>query len=652
MKRISILVGTFAIALGTSAQRIPATYPSALSPVTDVELGGSRSATVDVAPASERGSVFFMEDFSNGLAGSNGFGPMTTEDSGGNTIWMMANSNSPGGEFSSTIAALGSPTAANGWVIFDCDLFNTPISDGVEDVTGSLSTPGLDCSELSSVIVEYYQYFRYCCFPTSPLTLEVSTDGGTNWTVYPAQGSFFPSANTLSANPLYTKVDISCAAAGQSNVIIRWGYNLAAAAGYSHYFWGLDDIAIYENPVANDLELVQTVNGDVFADWEFRVIPFEQRVLAADGGILAGAIYRNNGSSDQTNTTITFEVLDENDNVLSTTVSEAFTMESFANTPECPSYLLDSLYLPTGFEPAAAGTYRLRATIASDSEDENLENNSFIRTIVYTTCEYGHEDETNLDAEIRPRAAENPTSEFDPTGYGCFYTFPNAGSTAHGISVQFGGNTDAGAEFSTVLYLTNGNLNDSGEIVASEEYQITDGQLNDQYHYYPFDAPYEIDETQVYFAGILNENQSPTEVTVAAEANSDSDNSTGVYERAGSGDFVWFGSQTWSPAVRLIMCELVSVNEINDELLTSFVISPNPAADVARINYTLTGSVAVAYEVRDIQGRVVEFSNLGRMQPGANQINLNVSNYAAGNYTVSLVVDGARMFAKQLNVTR
>jgi len=82
------------------------------------------------------------------------------------------------------------------------------------------------------------------------LLLCVSIDGGTNWTVFPANGSFNPSANSLSANPLNTRVDISCAAAGQSSVLVRWGYNTAAAAGYSHYFWGIDDIEIFDKTEA------------------------------------------------------------------------------------------------------------------------------------------------------------------------------------------------------------------------------------------------------------------------------------------------------------------------------------------------------------------------------------------------------------------
>ncbi len=49
---------------------------------------------------------------------------------------MVADANSPAGEFSNTIAGLNSNTAVNGWVVFDCDLFNTPIADGVSDVEG------------------------------------------------------------------------------------------------------------------------------------------------------------------------------------------------------------------------------------------------------------------------------------------------------------------------------------------------------------------------------------------------------------------------------------------------------------------------------------------------------------------------------------
>ena len=95
-----------------------------------------------------------------------------------------------------------------------------------------------------------------------------------------------------------TSLDISCAAAGQPAVDIRFAYlqSPISGGGYSHYYWGIDDIAIEANPVTNSLELVQLTNGDVYNLFEYRVTPMEQAIPAADGGVLAGVLYRNAGS--------------------------------------------------------------------------------------------------------------------------------------------------------------------------------------------------------------------------------------------------------------------------------------------------------------------------------------------------------------------
>ena len=50
----------------------------------------------------------------------------------------------------------------------------------------------------------------------------------------------------------------------------------------------------------------------------------------------------------------------------------------------------------------------------------------------------------------------------------------------------------------------------------------------------------------------MSEFESAAQLTVLAEPNSDTDNSSGLYSQTGDGDFVWFTSQTSTPAVRLI----------------------------------------------------------------------------------------------------
>lgn len=647
MKKLFTLCSALGLAFSASAQVMPLTDIKA-APKTpsnsELERSAHSNGGSTLTPSANR-VVVYSQNFSSGL------GDMTTEDSSpAGTIWMIANASSPAGEFSNTLPALASPTAANGWAIFDCDLYNTPVSNGVEDVTGSISTPTIDCSALTSVIVEWSQYFRYCCFSASPLTVEVSTDGGTNWTVFPANGNFNPSANSLSANPLNTRVDISCAAAGQSSVLVRWGYNTAAAAGYSHYFWGIDDIEIFDNSIVNDLEILQVTNGDVIGIWEYRVTPFEQRIFAADGGLLVGVVYRNNGSADQTNTSINVDILDESGATVGNIVSNPFDMEAFGNTQECPSFLSDTLYIETGWEPSAIGTYTIRASIQSlDFTDESPSNNSLEKIIVYSTDEYGHEDEANIDIELTPRESDDSPGEFDPTGYGAFFTCPNAGSLAHGLTVVFGPTSDADVDFSAVLF--EGSPNDAA-VLAAQDYQLNAGWIDNGYQYFPFDAAVELQPGIAYFNGVLNENTSALELTVAAEANSDSDNSTAVYEISGSGTFVWFGSQSFSPAVRLILSERVSVDEINSDNLTFFQFAPNPAVNSTRVNFELNSAANVAYEVRDITGKLIEFKNLGQFTPGMNNFELNVAGLNAGSYEVSLVIGGARMFTKTLLVKK
>lgn len=659
MKKISILFSTLALAVVLHAQSLqkPASeVPFAIGNVTMDEVISSRQAGQEqlskTRPA--RGDQFFCEDFSNGFDGNNPFGAWTIEDSGDNSIWMMATASSPAGEFSSNLDPLESPTADNGWVIFDCDLFNTPISDGYEDVTGWLYAPVLDCSALNSVIVEYYQYFRYCCFSTSPLTLEVSTNGGTDWTIFPGHGDFVQSTNTLSANPLLTVVDISCVASGEEEVQLRWGFNSAVATGYSHYFWGLDDICVYENPAVNDLEIVQVMNGDIFNIWEYRVTPIEQAIAEVDGGMVAGAIFRNIGSATQESTVVTWEILDsDGSTVLATIETDPFEYNSSPDALTCPNNLRDTLYVNTGWVPDGVGNYFVRATISSENADETEENNTLVHDIVYTDSPsvYGHDDENALDIEVGPRESEDNPGFFDQTGYACFYTFPNAASEAFGLSVQFGPSSEEPCEFVAGVFQVTDNL-DNAEFITGGTFQVADGwATSGDPIFLPFDGEEEMLVGELYYAGILTEDETEEELTVLAQANSDNDNSTLVFQIGGDQLMHWFTSQTWTPAMRLILDNFVGVSEI-EMGLDNFLISPNPASAMANFNFTLGENKVVAYEVRDMNGRLVTFANMGRYTAGTHQFSVDVSSWAAGQYTFSLVLDAEVRFSRQVSVVK
>jgi hypothetical protein len=608
--------------------------------------------------AIQRGDEFFYEDFSNDLDGSTPFGAWTVSDNADNTIWHMATNTSPDGPFVGDFDGLNSETDNNGWVIFDIDDYigdNPAFGEGDDAyATGYLTSPELNFTDLSSVLVEYQQYFVYCCFPISPLTLEVSVDNQETWFVFPAHGDFFDAANIFSANPQTTVVDVSCIAALQPSVYIRFAYNSAEETGYTQYIWALDDVRIYDNSKMNDLELTEINTGDIVNDYEYQLVPFEQRILAANGGLIVGATFANRGIYAQPGVTITAEILDDNDAVIFTYESAANEVPSNLTTTECPSAEYLQLFVPTGWEPTEIGLYTVRVTLAGDSTDETPNNNTLEKTIEFTVDEYGHDDFDALAGYIGTSAvAGTSPAEYNPGGWGSAFICPNEGSTAYGVAARFGTTSANGVEFKSSLIEIDPEvgLNDS-PVIAEEYYQMASNWHNGTYKYFPFDNDVDMAAGVQYFANIWREQQSVGRLTVGATEGEDTDLSSAAWELGGSGEYSWFFFQPYTYSVRLIVSNRVGLDEENSQVLKSFTVFPNPAVNETRVNFNLEGSRSVAFEIRDLQGKLIKWANVGDFPQGENSFSVNVSDMAAGNYVLNLVIDGSALFTQQLSIQK
>jgi hypothetical protein len=152
-----------------------------------------------------------------------------------------------------------------------------------------------------------------------------------------------------------------------------------------------------------------------------------------------------------------------------------------------------------------------------------------------------------------------------------------------------------------------------------------------------------------YFAGIINEFESEAELTVLGNANSDTDNSTGDYGLTGAGDFVWFTSQTATPAIRLILSERVGIDEIaNYNGIDLRQNVPNPANGTTMVRFEMLQSRNVTVEMRDLQGRLIQSVQRGQLPAGTHQVELNVADLQTGIYTYTLVADGMRLTKKMM----
>jgi hypothetical protein len=653
MKKV-LLASTCFMALLASAQK-PMNNSTMVAPVINTDKAQSARATHD--NPSRGGSVFFYEDFSMGLDGSTAYGAWTVADNADNSIWHLASASSPDGPIAGTLPGLASESAANGWMIFDPDQYigANPTWDDADGsyTTGYLISPEINMSSLGSVLVNYQQYFVYCCFPFSPLTVEVSIDGQQTWVSFPAHGNFIESANTISDNALNTTVDISCVAAYQPSVYIRFAYNSAEQAGYNYYFWCLDDVRISSNGSMNEIAISEITNGNIITYWEFHETPMEQVVAAADGGVTAGVIFANRGLYAQPNVTMLAEFVDASNNVVYSFETDPFEVLSPSTNTQCPAPEYDTLFIPTGFEPAGAGTYTMRITMLGDSIDDTPSDNVLEKTIVFSDDEYGHDVEGAAYSNLGTTQATGST-EYTPGGWGNYYACPNAGSTAYGVSTRFGTNSQNNVEFKVALIQQSPDLSlTDSDVIAEEYYTMGQSWHTGSFVYFPFDASVDLEQNTPYFACVWRETQGAGRLTMSVQNGPDSDLSTGSWELSGSGDYAWFLFQTFTPAVRLILSERVGVDELsNTSGLRKFDVFPNPAVTYTRVNFSLEGSRSIAFEIRDLQGKLMKWSNVGVFPQGENNFDVNTSELAAGNYILNLVVDGQQLFSRPLAIQK
>ena len=73
-----------------------------------------------------------------------------------------------------------------------------------------------------------------------------------------------------------------------------------------------------------------------------------------------------------------------------------------------------------------------------------------------------------------------------------------------------------------------------------------------------------------------------------------------------------------------------------------YPLAPNPANASTRLQYRLDQAADVTMEVRDITGKLVAQINRGTQAVGYHSITLDVSDFNAGVYMTTLVVNGAR----------
>jgi hypothetical protein len=210
-------------------------------------------------------------------------------------------------------------TRDDGFVCLPMDEYNSRDGIGTDNASDSyIETPPIDCSAVSSVVVKFNQYFRYCCSNYN-LEMQVTNDGGVHWATYDAK--FAVAGNTFTPEKFRSpQINISDVAAGLPNVQVRFYMH-----GPSEYFWAIDDLTLcqaYQNDLVLEDYWLDIDNGYDATDGHINYWPKSQMGMdGATSGIVGQYYFRgallNNGMADAENAHLNISVLKNGSEVYS-----------------------------------------------------------------------------------------------------------------------------------------------------------------------------------------------------------------------------------------------------------------------------------------------------------------------------------------------
>lgn len=289
------------------------------------------------------------------------------DNAGLGNLWVWRNDTIKG-NYTSVSPPSWFTSAADGFICLPMDEYNS--RGGVTTSTPSdsyIETPRINCSAVSSVVVRFNQYFRFCCKDYN-LQLLVTTDGGLNWATYDAK--FGVAGNTFTPEAYRSvEINISDVAAGLANVQLRFYMH-----GPKSYFWMIDDLKLTEayqhNLVLEDTWLdfdggFGTTVGHVNY-WPLSQMGKPGATSGIVGNYFFKAAFLNNGMADAQSAKLNVKVL-KNGTSVHYDLSPGKNIWSLTRD----TMKITNPYLATDF-----GDYRFDFTASSDNLDEYPDNNS------------------------------------------------------------------------------------------------------------------------------------------------------------------------------------------------------------------------------------------------------------------------------------
>ncbi len=347
--------------------------------------GPEETRVSNTIPQHNPDAIVFSEDFASGMGnwtnvGYDGFGNILDS-----ALWeyrgTTTNPNNTVGSRGAYMTAqtpIASPTASNGFVIFDSDyLDNAGVAGNFGNGKapaphiGTLTSPLIDLSNETYVQLTFSSYHRYF---EGRAIVAFSSDGGATW---PDTIAAHPNLAVNSATSTNDIVGMNISfLGGEDSVRFRFIFDGtyddpgASGSGAGYYFWCIDDIVVESLP---KFEMR-------FTDWQGA--PAQDIIFGPASGSSKMGITCVNTGSDQTrniefdanvynygwgtvnNVGLTVDVIDGSTNTLISSFSSSGTTN--LNSGDTANYNTLNTY-NNPFKPTTTGTYRMVYKVTADS---------------------------------------------------------------------------------------------------------------------------------------------------------------------------------------------------------------------------------------------------------------------------------------------
>jgi hypothetical protein len=311
---------------------------------------------------------------------------------------------------------------------------------------------------------------------------------------------------------------------------------------------------------------------------------------------------------------------------------------------DLPYQALDTMRT-NGWElTSGVGEYEVVYTMAMDNEDENPDNNTLSQSFEVTEYSWGRDDGSFTG--VFPGDGADDYIALNP-----FDIYNDV--TIYAIDVAIADGSDEGTPVIAHLFdgfdetfledQYGGLLVSSDELDLAASYSNTGDEEDIVWYTLVLNEPYEASAGDFIGAGFEHYGGSNVQIW---ESKYTYNNTSFVYGPFGSGGaYDWYYTNE-VPMVRLNLnpnaTNTVNVENMVTQNFELFTAVPNPAIESTRVQYRLDQASEMAFEVRDMMGKLVLAEDRGTLSAGYHSLTFDVSAWEAGVYTFTLNVDGAR----------